>query len=158
VSELARHAVGRLLALCALTLASALILRGVPSSGPQCLPAHGPLAELALRLSLLGPAAGCSHGSLALTAAGVIVAASLLATLLLTATRAWAAARRVWLAAPSGARRLLRVLRHLAAPLPSPSGGHRDQIDTTPTELAPQWVPSLRLRRGPPAVGRPLPA
>ncbi|MFZ0159801.1 MAG: hypothetical protein WAL50_12280, partial [Kineosporiaceae bacterium] len=83
MSELARQAVGRLLALCALTLAPALILRGVPGSGPQCLPSHGPVAELALRLSLLGPGAGCSHGSLALTAAGVIVAAALLATVLL---------------------------------------------------------------------------
>ena len=38
VSELRRAVVGRLLALAALPFALALILRGVPGSGPQCLP------------------------------------------------------------------------------------------------------------------------
>ncbi len=157
VSELRRATVGRLLALAALPFGVALILRGVPGSGPQCLSAEGPGTDLALRLELLSPDPSCTHGSLALTAAGLILTAVVLAGLLMALTRTAAAACRVWLAAPSRAR-IARLLRHLTAPATSVPAGFRSPVDTTPTAVAPQWAPSLRLRRGPPAVARPLPA
>lgn len=157
VSELRRAAVGRLLALAALPSALALILRGVPGSGPQCMPAEGPGTDLALRLDLLSPDPSCAHGSLALTAAGLILTAVLLAGLLVALTRTAAAARDVWLVAPSRAR-IARLLRHLSAPATPATAGFRGLVDTAPTARAPQWAPSLRLRRGPPAVARPLPA
>jgi len=158
VSELARGALRRLPPLATLALTLSLVLHGVPGSTTPCLPAAGPGASLGVRLALIRPDAGCSHGSLALTASGLLLAAGLLVALILAVGRAWSAAHTLWLAAPATMAHLVLLLRRLAAPSAAPTTRARTLADVVVPAPGPQWVPSLRLRRGPPPTGRPLPA
>jgi hypothetical protein len=126
----------------ALGLAAAAHALVPTAPGTRCLPATGWVADLGLRLALLHPDAGCSSGTWALTAGGLLVLAAAVATVLLVSAHGG-----------RHAVQRLDAVRVLIAPHPVRTTTRRPAPSMAARRHGPGRHPGdARLLRGPPAA------